>query len=110
MSQPTKTNDFLLLIDQYLGISQNPIEKQVLEYFKNYLIELYEDEDEILDEDVSMYEVDDFIHFHLENKYSEEFLKLSNSLNSTFKNFIKFLNKYSNIPKEELEEWKEVLK
>jgi hypothetical protein len=72
---------------------------------------LYEEsEDPILLEDLSAYEIDDYLQFFLQDNFQEEFLELQRKSILVLKNFRKFLSDKKLLEKEDEKEWKEVLK
>ena len=82
----------------------------------NYLSHLFQEEDEsnesseqILLEDFTHYEVDDFLNFYLEDNF-EDYEALQAKSKIMLKSFLKFLKEKKYFNKEEAEEWTEILK
>ena len=108
MSPPKRELEFLLR--EYLDYSKKEEEARDFGLLLEYLSHLYEDSEEpILLEDFSAYEADDFLQFFLEDKFPED-KKLKISCKHSIKNFFQYLLKKNMIHKEEISEWKEVLK
>ena len=89
---------------------------EIIVLILNYLSHLYQDEEEsssdnetILLEDFTHYEVDDFLNFYLEDNF-ENFEELQETTKKFLKNFLKFVKEKKYFNKEEIEEWTEILK
>lgn len=99
----------------YLDHSKREEDREIIVLVLNYLNFLFEPEDDeedpekILLEDLSSYEVDDFINFYLEDNF-DNFKELQKKSVSFFTNFLKFVREKKYMSKEEIEEWKEVLR
>ncbi len=97
---------------EYLDQSGDLSEAEIFGLVNEYLQHLYEDsEEEILLEDFSVYEADDFIHFYLTEFFEgSELETLQKRSTQVLNKFMKFLEKKKYIHKEAMEEWKEVMK
>lgn len=100
------------VIREYATERQDLQKAELLRILMDYMNLLFEEsEEEILFEDFTAYEGDDFIHFFLPDNFEgEELDKLQKLAFHTLKDFINYCKKKKIIHKEALEEWKEVLK
>ncbi|MCB1144116.1 MAG: hypothetical protein H7A24_16065 [Leptospiraceae bacterium] len=110
MSHPSPEPDFPSLLNLFLEEGKNREKEPVLKMFTDYLLHLYEGEDEILMEDVSGFEVDDFLNFYIQDRYPDRSETLIREARSALKSFQKFLIQKKYLTSEDLEEWKEALK
>jgi hypothetical protein len=94
---------------EYLDKTQKPEDGEVFVLLLNYLNHLFEDtEEEILLEDLTSYEVDDFLNFYLGDQFPDDKNIIKRST-TVLKNFLKFLQSKKLMDKDEEREWKEVL-
>ena len=98
----------------YLDHTQRQEDGEIIVLILNYLSFLFQDEDDespeaILLEDFTQYEVDDFLHFYLEDNF-DNFEELIQKSKVMLKNFLKFLKEKKYFNKEEVDEWTEILK
>jgi hypothetical protein len=100
------------VIREYATEAQDLQKAELLRILLDYMNLLFEDSDEeVLLEDFTAYEGDDFLNFFLPDNYEgEELLKLEKLALKTLKDFINYCKKKKLIHKEAIEEWKEVLK
>jgi hypothetical protein len=97
-------------IREYLDFSKKENEAEIFALLIEYMQHLFIDsEEEILLEDFTAYEGDDFLNFFLEDNFPEEFESLKPKSEKLIRDFVSYLKKKKFIPKEEVEEWKEVL-
>jgi hypothetical protein len=89
---------------------------EIIVLILNYLSHLFQEDEEensvnqnILLEDFTYYEVDDFLNFYLEDNF-ENFEELQTKAKKFLKSFLKFLKEKKYFNKEEVEEWTEILK
>jgi|GEM_PF-1904333 hypothetical protein len=107
--------DLETVFRQYLDHTKKD-DGEIIVLILNYLSHLYQDEEEsssdnetILLEDFTHYEVDDFLNFYLEDNF-ENFEELQETTKRFLKNFLKFVKEKKYFNKEEIEEWTEILK
>ncbi len=100
------------LVREYLDSEKKEEESEVFGLLLQYLSHLFEEDTEepILLEDLTAYEVDDFLHFFLEDNFPENYSELQKKSKIVFQKFFKFLSKKKVLEKEDEKEWKEVLK
>jgi hypothetical protein len=110
MSQPNL--ELETLVREYLDFEKKEEESEIFGLLLQYLSHLFEEDSEepIFLEDVSAYEVDDFLNFFLEDNFPENFKDLQSKSKVVFQKFFKFLVKKKVLEKEDEKEWKEVLK
>ncbi|MCB1158541.1 MAG: hypothetical protein H7A25_18340 [Leptospiraceae bacterium] len=99
--------------DAFLEISDINDDDELIEVLLEYLEHLYLDEteeepEEILLEDLTHFEVDDFINFYLIDNYTNHVFMRKKYL-SFFKRFLGFASKKGLMEKDEINLWKEVL-
>lgn len=107
--------DLETVFRQYLDHTKSE-DGEIIVLVLNYLSHLYQDEEEsnsdneiILLEDFTHYEVDDFLNFYLEDNF-ENFKELQEVTKKFLKKFLKFVKEKKYFNKEEIEEWTEILK
>jgi hypothetical protein len=100
------------LIREFATLTQDEKKTEVLRILLDYMNLLFEDtQEEILLEDFTAYEGDDFIYFFLPDNYEgKELVNLQKVAIQTIKEFINYCKKKKLLNKEALQEWKEVLK
>ena len=109
MSQSSPELDSI--VREFLDLTKREEDAQIFGLLFQYLGHLYEEnEDPILLEDLSAYEIDDYLQFFLQDNFPEEFLELQRKSIPVLKNFRKFLSDKKLLEKEDEKEWKEVLK
>jgi hypothetical protein len=80
----------------------------VTEYIDHIYLDETEEGEEILVEDLTHYEVDDFLNFYLEDNFDDtEFLK--KQAKDFFSRFLSYCIKSKLLPKEARKDWTEVL-
>ena len=106
MSEKIKAEDaFRLYLEESQDVEAAPIASIVIEY----LSFLYASEDEpILLEDFSEYEVDDLLEFYLMDNYQDH-EKIRSKMRVFLKGFLQFALAKSYLSKEEARDWKNVL-
>ncbi len=100
------------LVREYLDHSKKEEEATVFGLLFQYLGHLYEESEEpIFLEDLSSYEIDDYLQFFLPDQFEEgEVAALQKQSIGVFRKFLKFLSEKKLLEKEDEKEWKEVLK
>ncbi len=100
------------IIREFATLTQDEKKAEVLRILLDYMNLLFEDtQEEILLEDFTAYEGDDFIYFFLPDNYEgEELVNLQKIAIQTIKEFINYCKKKKLLNKEAVQEWKEVLK
>ena len=97
------------VIRKYLEETQKNEQGEIFVLLLEYLTHLFEDTDEpILLEDLTQYEIDDFINFYLEDNFIED-KEIQNRTKQVLLQFLKFLKQKKYITIEEEKEWKEIL-
>ncbi|MEM7181951.1 MAG: hypothetical protein AAF518_13625 [Spirochaetota bacterium] len=106
MSQKIKAEDAFRL---YLQESQDHEAAAIASIILEYLSFLYSAEEEpILLEDFSEYEVDDLLEFYLMDNY-QDYEKIRGKMRVFLKGFVRFALAKSYLSKEEARDWKNVL-
>ncbi|MDX1959396.1 MAG: hypothetical protein SFU98_12535 [Leptospiraceae bacterium] len=96
-------------IRSFLDFSKNEEQSETFALLLEYMQLLFADsEEEILLEDFTAYEADDFLNFFLEDNFPEEYEVIRKKSEKSLKDFFNYLKKKKLISKEEVEEWKEV--
>jgi hypothetical protein len=97
------------VIRSYLEETQRNEQGEIFVLLLEYLTHLFEDTEEpILLEDLTQYEIDDFINFYLEDNFTED-KEIQNRAKKILLQFLKFLKQKKYITIEEEKEWKEIL-
>ncbi|HNI99644.1 MAG TPA: hypothetical protein PL169_26520 [Leptospiraceae bacterium] len=95
----------------YLDFSKKEKEGEIFAILLDYLDAVYDKEEEpILLEDLTLFEIDDFLNFFLEDNFEDEAPELIKRSKSVLRSFEKFVKSKKLLSAEELEEWTEVLK
>lgn len=95
----------------YLDFSKKEEEGEIFAILLEYLDAVYDKEEEpILLEDLTLFEIDDFLNFFLEDNFEEEAPGLIKRAKTAIRSFEKFIRSKKMLSAEELEEWTEALK
>ncbi|MCE9499949.1 MAG: hypothetical protein K8R21_05555 [Leptospira sp.] len=87
-------------------------DREIFSLILNYLGHLSDEEsgEDILLEDFSMYEVDDFLNFYLPDNFESESEMLQKKSKDLLEKFLKFALKKKLMSSEQKEEWREILR